>query len=72
MLGPSSLNSRVFVYEVTGLQQNDQTVNNSYPVRNSSSIFLQVPYQRMNYEMQRISRLGGKIVGIQSLAEHST
>jgi phycocyanin-associated, rod len=65
----SSANSRIFIYEVEGLQQNTQTDNNQYPVRNSSTIFLQVPYSRMNSEMQRISRLGGKIVSIHPLGE---
>ena len=62
----SSANNRVFVYEVTGLRQNEQTTNRSYPVRNSSSTFIQVPYNRMNDEMRRITRLGGTIVGIHS------
>lgn len=60
----SSSDNRVFVYEVEGLRQNDQTKNQSYPVRNSSTILIQVPYNRMNEEMRRITRLGGKIVGI--------
>ncbi len=67
MLGLSSFNNRVFVYEVAGLQQNDQTSNNSYSIRNSSNILIQVPYNRMNFEMRRISQLGGKIVAVQSL-----
>ena len=65
----SSANNRIFIYEVEGLQQNAQTDNNQYPVRNSSTILLQVPYSRMNSEMQRINRLGGKIVNIRPLAE---
>lgn len=68
----SSSENRVFVYEVTGLRQNDQTDKTRYPVRNSSSTFVQVPYSRMNEEMRRIARLGGKIVGIHSLAEFSS
>ena len=72
MLGNSALtrassatsDNRIFVYEVEGLHQNEQTDNNSYPVRNSSSILMQVPYSRMNQEMRRITRLGGKIVNI--------
>lgn len=60
----SSQNNRVFVYEVEGLRQNSQTENQSYPVRNSSTILIQVPYNRMNEEMRRITRLGGKIVNI--------
>jgi sulfite reductase alpha subunit-like flavoprotein len=72
MLGQSALvrgsasaaDNRTFLYEVTGLHQSDQTENNGYPVRNSGSVFIQVPYRRMNEEMQRITRLGGKIVQI--------
>ncbi|MBF2048506.1 phycobilisome linker polypeptide [Leptolyngbya sp. 7M] len=60
----SSAENRVFVYEVTGLRQNDQTDKNNYAMRTSSSIFIQVPYNRMNQEMQRITRMGGKIVAI--------
>jgi phycocyanin-associated, rod len=60
----SSADNRVFIYEVTGLRQNEQTDKNNYAVRTSSSVFIQVPYNRMNYEMQRITRLGGKIVSI--------
>lgn len=60
----SSSDNRTFVYEVEGLRQNAQTENQSYPVRNSSTILIQVPYSRMNDEMRRITRLGGKIVNI--------
>jgi phycocyanin-associated, rod len=78
MLGQSALtrasgptfDNRVFVYEVTGLRQSEQTENKAYPLRTSSSVFIQVPYNRMNEEMRRITRLGGQIVGIQSLGEH--
>ena len=65
----SSANNRIFIYEVEGLQQNSQTDNNQYPVRNSSTILLQVPYSRMNSEMKRITRLGGKIVNIRPMTE---
>jgi phycocyanin-associated rod protein len=68
----STTDNRVFVYEVEGLRQNEQTEKNSYPVRNSSTILVQVPYSRMNDEMRRITRLGGKIVGIRPLSETST
>jgi phycocyanin-associated, rod len=68
----STSDNRVFVYEVAGLRQNDQTDNNSYPVRNSSTVMIQVPYSRMNDEMRRITRLGGRIVGIHPLSENST
>jgi phycocyanin-associated, rod len=71
MLGLSSANDRVFIYEVEGLRQNEQTTKNSYPVRNSSNVLIQVPYNRMNDEMLRISRLGGSIVAIHPLAGYS-
>lgn len=72
MLGQSALvgsannpsASRVFVYEVTGLRQNETNDKNSYPVRRSGSVFIKVPYNRMNEEMQRITRMGGTIVNI--------
>lgn len=63
----SASDNRIFVYEIEGLRQNDQTENQSYPVRNSSTILMQVPYSRMNEEMRRIARLGGKIVSIRPL-----
>ena len=59
--------NRMFVYEVTGLRQNNQNDSNSYPFRTSSSVFIQVPYSRMNAEMIRITRMGGKIVNIRPL-----
>lgn len=59
----SSAESRVFVYEVEGLRPNGQTDTN-YAVRNSGTVMIQVPYNRMNEEMRRISRLGGRIVNI--------
>lgn len=56
--------ARIFTYEVQGLRQNDATEKNAHAVRNSSSVFINVPYARMNPEMQRIARLGGTIVSI--------
>ncbi|MEM9923178.1 MAG: phycobilisome linker polypeptide [Cyanobacteria bacterium P01_D01_bin.50] len=75
MLGTSVINgrssslagNRIFVYEVTGLKQNDENDLNKYAFRTSSSVFIQVPYNRMNQEMLRISRMGGKIVSIRPL-----
>ncbi len=63
----SPAKNRVFLYEVTGLRQNENNDGNSYPVRNSSSVFVRVPYNRMNEEMLRISKMGGTIVGIKPL-----
>ena len=59
--------ARMFRYEVVGLRQNDQTDRRSFPIRKSGSVFLTVPYNRMNEEMRRITRLGGKIVRIEAL-----
>ncbi|MBW4537406.1 MAG: phycobilisome linker polypeptide [Pleurocapsa minor HA4230-MV1] len=63
----SSSNNRIFVYEVTGLKQSQDNDSNSYSFRNSGSTFVSVPYNRMNEEMQRIGKMGGTIVSIQSL-----
>lgn len=63
----SPTQNRVFVYEVTGLKQNENNDSNSYPFRSSSSVFVTVPYSRMNEEMQRIGKMGGTIVNIQTL-----
>lgn len=56
--------NRLFIYEVVGLRQNAETDKLNYPIRRSGSVFITVPYNRMNQEMQRITRLGGKIVAI--------
>lgn len=72
MLGQSALvgstdtpsKSRVFLYEVQGLRQNTENDKNIYDFRNSSSVFIKVPYNRMNEEMRRITRMGGTIVSI--------
>ncbi|HHP7229830.1 MAG TPA: phycobilisome linker polypeptide [Xenococcaceae cyanobacterium] len=58
---------RIFVYEVTGLKQNQFNDSNDYAFRSSSTTFISVPYGRMNKEMQRIGKMGGTIVNIQSL-----
>ncbi len=63
----SPAKGRLFVYEVTGLRQNEATDQNGYPIRSSGSVFIKVPYSRMNQEMQRITRMGGTIVSIKSL-----
>jgi phycocyanin-associated, rod len=60
--------NRIFVYEVTGLQQNEATAKCQYQVRTSGSTFMQVPLARMNQTMQRIANLGGQIVSIRPLS----
>jgi sulfite reductase alpha subunit-like flavoprotein len=64
--------NRVFRYEVSGLRQNQETEKTDYPIRNSGTVFIMVPYNRMNQEMQRITRLGGKIVNIHPLNPEHT
>lgn len=59
--------SRLFVYEVQGLRQTAETDTMTSSIRRSGSVFITVPYSRMNQEMLRIARLGGKIVGIRPL-----
>lgn len=72
MLGRSTLTSgvradnRVFVYEVAGLRQNDQTDRSNHEIRHSSTMLMQVPFGRMNEFMQRINRMGAQIVSIRS------
>ncbi|MDH6060219.1 phycobilisome linker polypeptide [Chrysosporum bergii ANA360D] len=70
-LGASSVSSsasRVFRFEVVGLRQSAETDKNKFDIRRSGTVFLTVPYSRMNEEMQRINRLGGKIVNISPLS----
>ena len=64
--------SRLFVYEVIGLSQNRNGNSVSAPIRNSGSVFITVPYSRMNQEMRRINGLGGQIVTIKPLGSQST
>lgn len=75
LIGSSSTSpskNRIFVYEVAGLKQNEENDKNSYPFRKSGSIFIQVPYSRMNEEMLRIGRMGGKIINIRPLQDSDT
>ncbi|WP_036477079.1 ferredoxin--NADP reductase [Myxosarcina sp. GI1] len=59
--------NRLFVYEVAGLSQNGNSSDIQAPIRNSGTIYITVPYNRMNQEMRRINRLGGEIVSIKPL-----
>lgn len=63
--------SRLFIYEVEGLRQNQETDKMDYPIRRSGSVFITVPYSRMNQEMQRITRMGGRIVSIRPVTAES-
>lgn len=64
----SPASERIFIYEIEGLHYDAQ---NGYPIRNSGKTLLQVPYSRMSEQMQRISRLGGKIVSIKLLSQQN-
>jgi hypothetical protein len=59
--------NRSFQVEVSGLHQNEVTDQNNYPIRSSASVLITVPFSRFNQELQRINRLGGKVVNIQPL-----
>mgnify|MGYP001798293531 CR=1 FL=1 len=59
----SSIDSRIFVYEVTGLAQNEVTDSQQFAIRSSDRQQMQVPYHRMNEVMRRITKLGGEIDG---------
>jgi ferredoxin--NADP+ reductase len=61
--------SRLFVYEVEGIRQNAETDKTEYPIRKSGSVYITVPYARMNQEMQRITRMGGRILSIRPVSE---
>jgi CpcD/allophycocyanin linker domain len=62
----TGIDRRVFVYEVAGLHVNDRTDQNGAPIRHSSTVSIPVSFSRMNEFMQRMQRLGGKIVAIRT------
>lgn len=66
-INPTSSGNRLFIYEVVGLSQNTDSDGLGSPIRKSGSVFITVPYSRMNQEMRRITRLGGRIVSIKPL-----
>lgn len=56
----------IFIFEVVGLGQGDTKYK--YPrVRRSGSVFITVAKERMNQEMLRIARLGGRILSIKPI-----
>ena len=64
--------NRLYEYEIVGMSQNGYSDKSKYPIRSSGSIFMTVPYHRMSQEMQRITRMGGRIVNIKPLSNSST
>lgn len=65
----ATADNRIFVYEVTGLQQNEITARSDSQIRTSASTIVQVPFGRMNEKTQQILRMGGKIVNIYPLGQ---
>lgn len=63
----TSFGSRMYVFEVSGFGQGSDSAVGQTPKRPSGNRFIQVPYSRMSQEMQRISRMGAKIVSIRPL-----
>ncbi|MBZ8181036.1 phycobilisome linker polypeptide [Oscillatoria salina] len=59
--------SRMYCIEVEGMQQKVDPDRVSYRIRNSGTTYIKVPYNRLSEQMQRINRLGGKIVNIMPL-----
>ena len=55
--------NRLFIYEVAGLSQD--RVDSK--IRRSGTVFITVPYSRMNQEMRRINSLGGKVISIKPI-----
>lgn len=66
---PNSADSRMYRIEVQGMHQTSDS--NGYPLRQSGSFFINVPYNRMNQQMQSINRMGGKIVNVEPLSYES-
>ncbi|QDZ40157.1 phycobilisome linker polypeptide [Euhalothece natronophila Z-M001] len=64
---PDTAASRMYRIEVQGMRQSSESEKQNYAIRKSGSVFYTVPYSRMNEQMQRINRMGGKIVSIQPL-----
>lgn len=62
-------NGRVFIFEVEGIRQGENTDKLNFPIRRSGVVHITVPFERMNQEMRRIGRLGGKIVNIRPAGE---
>ena len=73
MLGPyasglsSTAENRMFVYELSGLSENEVTFSHRFPIRASHTQLIQVPFHRMGEEMQRIALLGGRIIDVRPL-----
>lgn len=62
---PNNGNSdRIFLYEVVLPSSADQGENRQNWQNRQAKVIFKVPYSRMNQEMKRIAKLGGKILKI--------
>jgi phycocyanin-associated rod protein len=68
----SNSSNRMFRVEVEGMGQNVNPDRISYPIRSSGKVYINVPYNRMSEQMQRINRMGGKIVSIEPITGASS
>ncbi|NJK37412.1 MAG: CpcD phycobilisome linker protein [Oscillatoriales cyanobacterium RM1_1_9] len=64
---PSESESRMYRVEVEAMGQNVNPDRISYRIRSTRKTYLSVPYNRMSQEMQRINRMGGRILSIEPL-----
>ncbi len=65
----SQIDSRVFLYEIV-IQPQTAALNQVNSLsRRQGKILVKIPYARMGKEMQRIKRLGGKIISINNFNE---
>ena len=65
----SGFENRVFLYEVVGLWPSLNNNLNGLSIQHNGSILLTVPYSQMGETMQRINRMGAKIISIKPLQE---
>jgi ferredoxin--NADP+ reductase len=61
--------NRVFLYEVVGLWPilNNNLIHS--PIHRDGSVWLTIPYSQMGETMQRINRMGARIISIKPLKE---
>lgn len=64
--------NRMYRIEVEGMGQNIDADKVSYRVRSTGRTFISVPYARMSEQMQRINRMGGKIISIEPLGSEGS
>ncbi|MGF1478783.1 MAG: phycobilisome linker polypeptide [Cyanophyceae cyanobacterium] len=63
----SDLDNRMYRIEVEGMGQNTNPNRVSYRIRSTGKTYITVSYDRMSEQMQRINRMGGKILSIEPL-----